>query len=37
MTVLKEPIGLSPDMIEHDTDASTRFNEDTTKVRGDRL
>jgi hypothetical protein len=37
MTVLEEAIGLSPDMIEHDTDASARFNEETTKVRGDRL
>ena len=37
MTVFEEAIGLSPDMIEHDTDASARFNEDTTEVRGDRL
>jgi hypothetical protein len=37
MTVFEEAIGLSPDMIEHDTYASTRCNEDTTEVRGDRF
>jgi hypothetical protein len=37
MTIFEESIGLSPDVIEHDTYASTRCNEDTTEIRGNRL